>query len=344
MNSYLLCLVSVLVLAHQSVSAQRLRKADRTIMSNMHDHIAFFSGKGQKQKSSQAANTKTAEEYISSHFRESGLKPEGDSGTWYQRFQIFDGKEILPATHFTINEKKLKIYDEYFPFAFSANKGKASAVAIALAEKGVPWFRDVKELLRGSDDSASVDTMQVIKNRAKFAANKGATALVVYNSGGPDIQFNKYDRSDPIGIPVIYVTRKAFSKYFTDESAIVDVSLNVAMKDKILSGVNVIGFEDNRADSTTFINTYIGSDTAVAALMELARLLKSQKRPGQNYLFVAYSGQKDGKAGIDFLNEHPSQRFRKVSDSLKLDTVRVAGEKPKELLLVKNSLEILKNN
>ena len=49
MNSYLLCLVSVLVLAHQSVSAQRLRKADRTIMSNMHDHIAFFSGKGQKE-------------------------------------------------------------------------------------------------------------------------------------------------------------------------------------------------------------------------------------------------------------------------------------------------------
>jgi hypothetical protein len=244
----------------------------------------------------------------------------------------------------SINNKKLKLYEEYFPFTFSANKTTKSAVAIALAENGVPWFKDVKEILTGSDDSSSVDTLEIIRSKAIMAAQKGATALIVYNTDGNDIGFNKYDRSAPVPIPVVYVTKKAFKKYFPDESAIVDIALVVKMTEKKRTGTNVIGFDDNHGDSTTFINTYLGSDTSVAALMEVARLLKNQKQKNKNYLFVAYCGEKNGTEGANFLREHPTANFRKVSDTVKLDTVTLANESPKELHLVKHSVEIINNN
>jgi hypothetical protein len=343
MNSYPFRLVTILLLAHFSVSAQRLKKADRTIVSNIHNHITILSGQPEKRKGRAAAKPENAETYISGQFALSGLKPGGDDGSWFQKFEIFDGKEIQPATYLSINNKKLKLYDEYYPFAFSANKKTTSAVAIALAENGVPWFKDVKEIFAGNDDGSSVDTLQVIHSRASMAAQKGATALIVYNTDGSDIAFNKYDRSAPVAIPVLYVTKQAFKKYFSDESAIVDIALDVKMNETKRTGTNVIGFDDNRADSTTFINTYIGSDTSVAALMELARLLKNQKQKNQNYLFVAYCGEKNGSAGASFLREHPTANFRKVSDALQLDTVTLTNESPKELHLVKHSLEIINN-
>lgn len=343
MNSYAFRLVTILLLAHFSVSAQRLKKADRAIVSNMHNHIAVLSGQPEKRKGKAAAKPENAEAYISSQFALSGLKPDGDDGSWFQEFEIFDGKEIQPATYLSINNKKLKLYDEYFPFTFSANKKTTSAVAIALAENGVPWFKDIKEIFAGSEDSSSVDTLQIIHAKARMAAQKGATALIVYNTDGNDIVFNKYDRSAPVAIPVLYVTKKAFKKYFPDESAIVDIALDVKMNEQKRTGTNVIGFDDNHADSTIFINTYIGSDTSVAALMELARLLKNQKQKNQNYLFVAYCGDKNGSAGANFLRKHPTANFRKVSDTLQLDTVTLTNESPKELHLVKHSLEIINN-
>jgi hypothetical protein len=344
MNSYPFRLATILILLHFSASAQRLKKADRTIVANMHDHISFLSGQPAKQKGKAAAKPETVEAYISRQFSLSGLKPDGDGGSWFQKFEIFDGREIQPSTYLSINNKKLKLYEEYFPFAFSANKATKSAVAIALAENGVPWFKDVREILAGSEDSASVDTLQLIRSKAMMAAQKGATALIVYNTDGNDIDFNKYDRSAPVAIPVVYVTKKTFKKYFPDESAIIDIALDVKMNEKTRTGVNVIGFDDNRADSTTFINSYVGADTAVAALMEMARLLKNQKKKNHNYLFVAYCGDKNGNEGANYLREHPTANFRKVNDTLKLDTVTVTDESPKELHLVKRSLEIINNN
>jgi hypothetical protein len=344
MNSYPLRLATILILAHFSASAQRLKKADRTIGSNMHNHISFLSGQPEKQKGKASAKPETSEVYISRQFAASGLKPDGDDGSWFQKFEIFDGKEIQPSTYLSINNNKLKLYEEYFPLAFSANEATKSAVAIALAENGVPWFKDLKEILAGSEDSASVDTLQLIRSKAMMAAQKGATALIVYNSDGNDIIFNKYDRSQPVSIPVVYVTKKTFKKYFPDESAIVDIALDIKMNDKTRTGMNVIGFDDNRADSTTFINTYLGQDTALAALMEMARLLKNQKKKNHNYLFVAYCGDKNGNEGANYLHDHPTVNFRKVNDTLKLDTVTVAEESPKELHLVKRSLEIISNN
>ncbi len=92
-----------------------------------------------------------ASNYIIDGFSKAGLKPLGDSGTWLQRFEIYDGRDIS-HTRFTINNSVLNLTSEYFPLPFSAAGKLDGSSAVALQESGSPWFYDLKEIT----DAASV--------------------------------------------------------------------------------------------------------------------------------------------------------------------------------------------
>jgi len=332
MNNCSCRLLAFLILLHSTAFSQKLKKSDRIIVSNIQTHVNALSGNTADQ------------EYVSAQFARWGLKPKGDTNTFYQQFDIYDGKDILPETHFTINNQKLKIFDDYFPFGFSANKRTEAAVSVALAERGVPWFKDIRELTDDIEGSAAIDTAELIRTKAKHAAEKGATALIIYSSSGKELAFDKNDRSSPVDIPVLYLKKKAFKKYCPDESAIIDVDLNVALKEKIRAGSNIIGYSDNHADSTIVTTAHLDRDTDVAALIELTRLLKNTKKKQKNYLFIAYCGENNGELGIAYFKEHPSVNLLNVNYSFDLDTVTTTSENPKGLFLVKRSFEIIKSN
>jgi len=345
MNSYFWRLLIFFLLLYPAVHAQRLKKADRAIMANVQAHVAFLSANGLNGPQKASGGNKSAEEYISKQFARSGLKPNGDSSGWFQQFEVYEGKTVLPASFLTINGKKLGLLTEYFPMAFSANKKTEAAVAIALAEKGVPWFKDLKELLESREDSAIVDTMALIREKAIMAANKGASALVMYSSGEADLAYDAQDRSDAVTIPVVYISRKAFKQYCSDESAILDIAMNIELVENRHMGTNIIGFADNNADSTLIATAHLENETDVAALMELARLVRNNKQSRKkNYLFIAYSGERAGETGSQYFRQHPLVNLQKVKRTVNLDTVAVGNENPKELHLVKRSLEIITSN
>lgn len=327
-----------------NVFSQRLKKADRAIVANIQAHLNHLTARQMKGRAAGSDGELLAGEYISKQFARSGLKPKGDSSGWYQKFEIYDGKIVLESTQLTINENKLRLFHDYFPFAFSANKNAEAAVAIALAENGVPWFKDLKEIT-DSQDSTKKDTAKAIREKAIAAAQKGATALIIYNSSSDtDLVYDKYDQSAAVSIPVIYIRNEAFKKYCTDESEIMDVSLNVAMQTKRRMGNNVIGFADNKADSTVITTARLNKETDVAALMEIARLLRPSQLKNKNYLFIAYSGEKEGTDGSNYFKQHPIVNLQQVNYAVDLDTVTIANENPKGLHLVKRGVELIKNN
>jgi aminopeptidase YwaD len=344
MNRIPLVFLALLLLAYvPSFAQKKLKKSDRLIVSNMLAHENYL--KGDKPGGIKAGSDaeKMADEYIVKQFTKSGLKPRGEKN-WYQVFKIYDGKEIKPSTNLTINDEKLELYKDYFPFAYSANKSAEAAVAIALAENGVPWFKDIKELI-SDDDTAKVDTFAVIRNKAKQAATKGASALIIYNkSGGGDIEYNRFDVSQTVEIPVLYITTKAFQKYSNDESAIIDVKLNVELEAKSRNGSNVIGYADNGADSTVVATAHLGEEKDIAALIEAARLMKTNKSKTRNYLFVAYCGEKNGSHGEAYFNRHPPADVKNINKTVRIDSLAKTVEDPKGLNLVKRSVEMIKNN
>lgn len=342
MNKVPLWLLTLMVLAYAPAFAQKkLKKSDRLIVSNIRAHVAYLKENNAGVTKAGSDREKMADEYITRQFSKSGLKPRGEEG-WYQLFKIYDGKEIKPSTNLTINDEKLQLYKHYFPFAFSANKSAEAAVAIALSENGVPWFKDIKELFN-DDDTAKVDTFAVIRNKAKLAATKGATALIIYNrSAEGDIAYDRYDQSQVVDIPVIYVTSQAFKKYSGDESAILDVKLTVDLEAKSHNGNNVIGFADNGADSTVVTSAHFGEETGIAALMETARLMKASKPRTTNYLFVVYSGEKNGKQGEEYFSNHLPAGVKSINKTVSIDSLAGTVDEPKELNLVKRSVEMIK--
>lgn len=332
----LFCLAAVF-----PATAQRLRKADRTIVNNIESHVAFF-GKNMPEEKAGSGDGKLAAEYIGKQFQRSGLKPKGTNGAWVQSFTVRDGREVAAGTRLSIDGHTLELYKDYFPFPFSANKSAASTVAVALAENDVPWFKDLKDIMEERDNTSS-DTMKVIMQKARYAASKGATALIIYQSAGPDLVFDQKFYKDITSIPVVYINKNVYQQYCADESAILDVSVDVHMKEEERQASNIIGYADNGADSTVVAGAHLDQRTDVAALLEIARLMKKNLPKKHNYLFVAYSGENNGRNGIEYFEAHPTVNLQRVDHTVMLDTVSVNGSQRKGLFLVKNSMQILQN-
>jgi hypothetical protein len=324
MKSPRLLLIIFFFTSSASSFSQKLKKADRITAANVESHVNYLSDEKLKGRTAGSEGERIAEEYIVRQFQKTGCKPMGDSSNWFQKFNINDGKEIAATSRFLINGRELKLYTDYFPFSFSASKKTEAAVSMELAENGVPWFVELKDLLDNEDGTPTKDTSALISSKATHAASKGATALIVYNNSElKDLQFNAKDAVQTAKIPVVYINKPAQRKHLSRES--IDVKLNIQLKDKSRIGSNVLGYSDNHADSTILIGAHLDAEKDVAALLELSRLLKGRPYKSWNYLFTVYSGEKNGADGINYFNDHPVINLQKVNYTLNLDTVESKG-------------------
>lgn len=346
MNLFLRLLIVLLFASFSSV-AQKLKKADKAMITNLQTHIMYLADDKLEGRRAGTNGEKLAREYISTQFQKAGLEPKGEQG-WFQPFEINDGKQIGTATLLYINDRELKLHDEFFPFVFSPNSSLEAAVSPALKEKGVPWFDDLKDVIEENKENPHFDLSEAIKTIAGKAAEKGATALFVYNSSAitDHLQFDSKDNSRPLVIPVIYLTEKARQQYLSDESATLDIRLKTSIGDKKRTGNNVIGFINNGAASTIIIGAHYdhlgygedgnsllrtgerqihnGADdnaSGTAALIELAKILKLSKDKNNNYAFIAFSGEELGLFGSKYFTEHPTINLQSVNYMVNMDMV-----------------------
>jgi hypothetical protein len=193
--------------------------------------------------------------------------------------------------------------------------------AMALREKGVPWFADIKDWTDADTTLNDETVLGTVQKEAKKAAAKGATAFFVYNTSksAPDLRFVGKDTLSTSPIPVIYITPQAYGKYFADEAQILDIELNVAFNRDVRNAANVAGFIDNGAATNIVIATpyyaYSAGEVADSAqarksdilsgtsmLIELARMLASSKAKHNNYTFIAYTSASDLPSDSKWLN------------------------------------------
>lgn len=329
--------------------SQKLRKADRLIVENLKANIEFLASDKLEGRRAGTNGEKTAATYISEQFKAIGILPKGDKDTYLQSFNIADGKKINSATLFMVNGKELAIEKDYFPLAFSPNASVAETpVATSLSEKGGPWFKDIEAVVEDNKDNPHFDIYDYIKKEVKLAADKGATALVVYNSEQTNdhIQFEKKDKSEIAAIPVLYLTKQGKEKFLKDASAIYDVRIKVELGANNRTGNNVVGFIDNKASGTVVIGAHYdhlgygedsnslqrnaggqihnGADdnaSGTAALIELGRLLKKSKAKNNNYLLIAFSGEELGLFGSKYYTEHPTVDLTSVNYMINMDMV-----------------------
>ena len=207
-----------LLLISQCTIGQKLKKSDKTIIENLKSEITYLSSDQLEGRRTGTPGEKMAYEYISDQFQKTGLIAKGDGNTFIQSFEINEGKEILPETHLLINDSSLEIKKDFFPLIFSADGETKGDVSPAFKEKGMTWFLDINDGLEENKNNPHYDVQDFIKNKAIEFAEKGASALIVFNSGEIDdeLKFDGKSKIEKIKIPVIYLSKSISKKYLSD--------------------------------------------------------------------------------------------------------------------------------
>ncbi len=355
MKYFFICLLFV----GNVTSAQRLKKSDKEVIENLKKDITYLASDQLQGRRTGTPGEKLAYEYISGKFKKAGLMPKGDDHSFIQAFDIYEGKQILPATHFIINDTPLESGKDFFPLIFSGDGSAKGDVSPAFKEKGMPWFWDIKEIVADNQNNPHFDLEEAIKNKALNFAGKGASAVIIYNSGEADdeLKFDAKSRTQSIQIPVIYLTQSVSKKYLSDNAANLTVDLQSALGDKKRTGHNVIGYLDNGAAHTIILGAHYdhlgldednnaldpgnhevhnGADdnaSGTASVIELARLIKDSKFKNNNYLFICFSGEELGLLGSKYFTEHPTIPLNSVDYMINSDMIGRLNDATKKLIV-----------
>ncbi len=132
-----------------------------------------------------------------------------------------------------------------------------------------------------------------------------------------------------------------------------EVEFNKYNKDTptTITGTNVIGFWDNNAENIVIIGAHYdhlgmggegslyregkaihnGADdnaSGVAVMLKLAKELQTEEYTGNNYLFIAFSGEEMGLLGSNFFTKNPTIDLAKANYMINMDMVgRLNNEK-----------------
>lgn len=336
----------LLIFVSPSLLAQRLSKSDKAVIENLKTEVTYLASDQLEGRRTGTNGEKLAYEYLSQQFQKIGLAPKGNDHSFIQSFEINEGKEILPSTHLIINDTALDEKD-FFPFIFSSNNSVKADASPAFKEKGMPWFWDIKETLEENNNNPHFDLKDSIRNKAIAFAEKGASALIVYNSGNENanLNFDEKSKTETIKIPVVFLYKNAERKYLTDNSANLTINLKVDIADKSITGHNVIGYIDNSAQYTIIIGAHYdhlghgegedlsaggkgeifnGADdnaSGTAAVLELAKFLKDSKLKNNNYLFVCFSGEEEGLYGSKYFLQNPVVPLGQINYMINFDMV-----------------------
>jgi aminopeptidase YwaD len=341
-------LIFLFLVAPVFVFGQKLKKADKQIVDALKSHIYFLADDKLEGRRAGTPGEALAVKYITAEFTKAGISPKGDSG-YAQAFIIDDGKAIKQTSMFQVNGKDMVAGTDFFPMGYSPDsKLIESASAVSVLEKGSPWFINLAEGIIPNKDNPHFDIDNWIRNQIKNSNDKGASAVILYNTieGSEDLRFNGKDKSEKAPLPVIYVTRKAMQQFLSDPEATYDFKIKVETESKYRKAHNVVGYIDNGAQNTVVLgahfdhlgygedgnsmirtgekNIHNGADdnaSGTAAMMELAKMIKKSKLKKTNYLFIAFSGEELGLYGSKYFVEHPTISLSTVTYMVNMDMV-----------------------
>lgn len=351
-------IVFLILLLSSAAYGQKMSKAEKKTLANLKKHVSFLASDELEGRRTGSEGERKAAAYISEEFKKIGLKPSGESGSYLQPFEVNDGKFITPNTYLEINKQKLEQGKDYFPFVFSANGIASSELYMALKEAGELWTMDIADEIEHQSGNPHWDIENYITEQVSKYALMGATGLIIYNSGKTKdgLVFEATSHQKPLGIPVIYLSKEAKNKYLANEGEKNSITLNVDIIEKKRTGHNVIGTINNGAAQTIILGAHYdhlgrgqdhnsrylddtltihnGADdnaSGVAALIEMARMLKSEKNKAYNFQFISFSGEELGLYGSKAFTQHANIDLASVNYMINMDMIGRFNDSSKAL-------------
>lgn len=369
MQLYYLCtnipfmfrLLVVVLFFSQCLFAQKLSKSDKEIIGFLKQNVGYLASDELKGRRAGDPGEEAAAQFISAKFKEAGLLPKGDNNTYFQFFTLNDGKQPDPSSSLAINDQALLLVKEFFPLSNSPSSGKISAeLSSVLNERGQPRMIDLAEPIEENKHNPHFDLQNLIVEKTNKAREKGATAVIFYQSGSTEekILFDPKDRSDDLSLPALYISRTAFHAHFSNQTTTQKVAFNIGVVPKTRSARNVVGFIDNGAAQTLVLGAHFdhlgygedgnsmlrggqpaihnGADdnaSGTTAMIELAYLLAKSKAKQHNYLFIAFSAEELGLNGSKYFVEHPTVPLNSINYMINMDMVGRLNDSSKTITI-----------
>lgn len=346
---------------------------DDQVKVNLKKHISTLASDNFEGRETGTEGETKSYEYLVKEFKAAKLKAKGESG-YLQPFKFTDGATFGGSTQLIVNNSIFKVNEDFSPLPYSSNnvvtnfitrvnfgitdvglnrddyKGKGNlAKRIFLIESGTP---------DGSSPHGKFGDWSELRKKIDLAISKGAAAIVFINSDSlqdnpkPDWK----NHTTPSSIPVIFAKGKAAQ--LLRDSVITNCTIGVEIIPIEKEGHNVIGYFNNKSKSTIVIGAHYdhlgygedgsslyrgpraihnGADdnaSGTAALIELAKFVKTNGLKNKNYLFIAFSGEEKGLLGSNYFVKHPTINLKEVSCMINMDML--GRLKPEEKSLIIN--------
>jgi aminopeptidase YwaD len=221
-------------------------------------HVRYLASDELEGRGSGTEGNRKAAQYIAKAFEEYGLKPAGKNGTYFQEFEFVASVKLGPANALVVQRAgaapmRLTVDEDFRPFGFSAN-GKVQASAVFAGYgitapdlkyddyEGLDVNGKVVIALRygpdGNDMHSEFYRFTSLRNKARYAREKGAAALIIVDAHNDELAKLSYDQSHATsGIPCVAMRSSVLEQLFAQSKR----SL-AAIKDSIKASRRPIGF------------------------------------------------------------------------------------------------------
>jgi len=315
---------------------------DSIKVSDLKEWLGYLAGPECEGRGAGSVGYMKAADYMAKHFKEYGLKPVGDEGTYFQ--YVRSSGEIAEGTGLTLGSQKIVLGPD---FNVSGVKGatsiegdvvylKASGtdakvpagvagkVVVAKLE-GVPIaFR--RELMASA--KLVIEVSELIPESRNFNSSQGGLGLRGRLSEAEEAKFLKANNVTPTGD--LFLT-----------STLTKGKLDVKVGKVTKSDPNVVGLLEG-SDPTLKAEVvgigghldhmgkrgdvvYWGADddaSGCSALLAIAKAMHVNKvKPKRSILFMAFSMEESGLVGSRFLADNPPIPLSKMICELQMDMV-----------------------
>ncbi len=243
----------------------QVKRTPAITAAELQAHVKFLASDDLEGRLAGSTGAEKAAAYIAAEFKDYGLVPMGDNGTYFQRFEFVAGVRLGTGNAFVFNtgaqEHTLTVNQGFRPLGFSSNNTFSGAVVFAGYGISAPDKKyddyegiDVKGkaviLLRYSPASDSVrgefEQYTSLRYKASKAKELGAKAILVVTGPLDSDQDNliklSYDQSvGNAGIVSVNLTRNAANELLKSQGITIEDLQNKIIKSKKPSSMAIQG-------------------------------------------------------------------------------------------------------
>lgn len=294
------------------------------------------------------SGNKLARSYIEKHFKQLGLKPALDNGSFLQSFDIY-----VPRTagdcYFKVLDRDGKLVKEYKYGQDFKEMTYGASIPGRVSGNLKTAMRTNADIIIQENINSSLENPRGYTNDFELEAG-GIRAVIVpadeyIRFRSPYKLQKKYDR----GVVKIYASREIIPELLSFAEKNYSFELQNPTETVLTKGSNVIGILEGRNKSLPPIilsahfdhvgfdmdgTVYPGSlDNASGTgfLLECARVLCEQGAPERTIVFAAFDGEEVGLIGSKYFNEHPPLDIREA-ECINFDMVGSSSHLPVSII------------